>query len=553
MIKAITLIVGGLGFLLYGMKLMSSGVQKCAGESLQKALNFMTGNRFVGLLTGLIVTMIIQSSGATTAMVVSFVNAGLLTLVQSIGVTFGANIGTTITAWIVTLSTVGDSAKGGFSISALAVPMFGIGFFMTLVKKGNWKHIGEAIMGFGLLFLGLDDLKAAFSFDASQFGWLEKIQNLGVLSIFISVFLGIGVTALMHSSSAFSAIVITMATSDIITWRISAALILGASIGSTIDAVLASVGTCANARRAALVHVLYNVFGVIIVLIIFDPFLKLIELMTPNGNMAVRISAFLTTYKVFCSVIFIPFVKEIAKFTTLIIKDDKETVSKTYHLDFHAVSALKGTVAGKVTHLEKEVADMDNICMEMFESIKEGISNPGKDFIENHMQRLMDQEDYCDQMQEQMINYVAECKKLDISDSQRKRLNDLVQIIDDLEAITDICYAAGKLIQKSVERNMKFQQEDLDKLVPYIELAKDFMELIHTNLNKKLDKEQMELATQLENNIDDCRRQLRKLASSRLEEGKDVKSELLYMDLIKQIEHIGDHAFNIAGVLAMTK
>ena len=233
---------GSLGFLLYGMKLMSSGVQKSAGARLQHALSLMTGNRFVGLLTGLLITMIIQSSGATTVMVISFVNAGLLTLAQSAGVIFGANIGTTVTAWIVSLFGF------NFDISKFAVPLFGAGFFLSVLKKSYFKNTGEAVMGFGLLFLGLAGLKETFSFRAEQLGFMNTVQSWGALSIFISFVIGIVITALIHSSSAFTAVVITLAFNRVVTWESAAAMTLGSGIGSTIDAVLASFGTSADSQ-----------------------------------------------------------------------------------------------------------------------------------------------------------------------------------------------------------------------------------------------------------------------------------------------------------------
>ena len=241
-------LIGALAFLLYGMKLMSDGVQKSAGERLQRALSVMTGNRFKGLLTGLFITMVVQSSGATTVMVVTFVNAGLLTLQQSVGVIFGANIGTTITAWIVSIFGF------NFKIATFAIPIFGAGFFLTLTKRSLNKNIGQALMGFGLLFLGLSMLSDSLSFKPEQlprFSWIDDIQSWGAFSWTIAIVVGIIVTTILHSSSAFSAIVITMAYNSLIGWEFSAALILGSGIGSTIDAILAAFGTSADAKRAS--------------------------------------------------------------------------------------------------------------------------------------------------------------------------------------------------------------------------------------------------------------------------------------------------------------
>ena len=398
---AIIQFAGSLGFLLYGMKLMSSGVQKSAGAKLQHALALMTGNRLVGLVTGLLVTMIIQSSGATTVMVVSFVNAGLLTLAQSVGVIFGANIGTTVTAWIVSLFGF------NFDISKFAIPLFGAGFFLSLLKNSYFKNAGEAVMGFGLLFLGLAGLKETFSFRAEQLTFMNTVQSWGIISILISFILGIVMTALLHSSSAFTAVVITLAFNQIVTWETAAALTLGSGIGSTIDAVLASVGTSSDARRAAMIHVMFNVFGTLFALILFKPLLFLIEVITPGANISIRISMLNTLFKVFTTVIMLPLSAYLIKFSTLLIKDAKQDKLKHYHLEF--TESSKETAAMHIIRVEKEIADMTDVVTGMFDRLQAGFSKRTNDFINEHSDALRDAENYCDQMHEQLVRYIINC------------------------------------------------------------------------------------------------------------------------------------------------
>src|SRR5574344_2777246 len=319
--KILTLL-GSLGLFLYGMTIMSEALQKVAGDKLRNFLASMASNSFKRIFTGLSITAIIQSSSATTVMVVSFINAGLLTLTQSVGVIFGANIGTTITAWIVSLFGF------NFKISSFAIPLFGMGFFLTILKDSNCKNIGEAIMGFGLLFMGLSGLSDTFSFDPSDLKFLAEVQNLGVLSILMGFLIGILITALMHSSSAFSAIVITMAFNNIITWEISAAMTLGSNIGSTIDAILASFGTNADARRSAFIHVMFNVVGTLLALICFSPLLKFVTWISGAQNIAIRISILHTVFKLITTLLFIPFVPQIVQCSKFFIKDDKENELK---------------------------------------------------------------------------------------------------------------------------------------------------------------------------------------------------------------------------------
>ena len=539
-VQPILELIGSLGFLLYGMKLMSDGVQQSAGEKLQRALSVLTGNRFMSLLTGLIVTMIIQSSGATTVMVVTFVNAGLMTLTQSVGVIFGANIGTTITAWIVSIFGF------NFKISAFAIPVFGIGYFLSIVKKGAYKNWAEAIMGFGMLFLGLSGLSDVFT--PEQLGWLFKIQGSGVFAILFGFVIGIIITALLHSSSAFSAIVITMAYNGLVSWELAAAMTLGSNVGSTIDAILASMGTSADSRRAALIHVMFNVFGTVLALIFFRPFLEIVMFVTPgreNSNIAIRISMLHTVFKTLSTIIFLPLQNPIVKLTQLIIKDDKETESKTFKLEFTEFLG-KESAPTHIIQAEKAIADMTDVVSDMFDKIQIGVTKRNVEFIERYKQESVDSENYVDQMHEQITHYLIKCQSLHITEKQLNHISGMIQIVDELENMSDSCYATLMLIYRSIEKKMKFLQEDMERLLPYLELVRQFLQFIRRNINNQITPEKLELARELEDGIDAFRKDLKKVARKRLEGGADVKSELLYIDVIRRIENIGDNCFNIS-------
>lgn len=539
-VQPILELIGSLGFLLYGMKLMSDGVQQSAGEKLQRALSVLTGNRFMSLLTGLIVTMIIQSSGATTVMVVTFVNAGLMTLTQSVGVIFGANIGTTITAWIVSIFGF------NFKISAFAIPVFGLGYFLSILKKGAYKNWAEAIMGFGMLFLGLSGLSDVFT--PEQLGWLFKIQGSGVFAILFGFVVGIIITALLHSSSAFSAIVITMAYNGLVSWELAAAMTLGSNVGSTIDAVLASMGTNADSRRAALIHVMFNVFGTVLALIFFKTFLEIVMFVTPgreNSNIAIRISMLHTVFKTLSTIIFLPLQNPIVKLTQLIIKEDKDTESKTFKLEFTELLG-KESAPTHIIQAEKAIADMTDVVSDMFDKIQIGVTKRNVEFIERYKQESVDSENYVDQMHEQITHYLIKCQSLHITEKQLNHISGMIQIVDELENMSDSCYATLMLINRSIEKKMKFPQEDMERLLPYLELVRQFLQFIRRNINNQITPEKLELARELEDGIDAFRKDLKKVARKRLEGGADVKSELLYIDVIRRIENIGDNCFNIS-------
>lgn len=533
--------IGSLGFLMYGMKLMSDGVQKSAGEKLQRTLSALTGNRLMGLFTGLLITMVIQSSGATTVMVVTFVNAGLMTLRQSAGVIFGANIGTTITAWIVSLFGF------NFNISDFAMPVFGIGFFLTLLKKNGYRNWGEALMGFGLLFIGLSNLSDAISVEPERLGWLLTVQNDGFISILIGFFIGIFITALLHSSSAFSAIVITMAYNGLLSWEFSAALTLGSNIGSTIDAVLAAAGTSADAKRSALIHVLFNVVGTALALVFFKPFLALVDFVTPSSaNIAIRISMLHTVFKTLSTILFLPFTNQLASLTEKIIKEKKDE-SGVFVLEFpENADKVKENATAFIIRAEKAVADMaDNVVL-LYGTVIQGFDADSQKFLERNIPAAEQMEAYIDQMHEKITHYLVKCESLPVTQKQINHISNLIQTVDEYENLSDNCYSVAKLIERRINKGMVFDSDDAERFEPYIELASQFLDFIHINTNKAFDEEMFNMANSYEEQIDAMRKDLKKVGRKRIEKGGDVKTELLYIDLVRQIEKIGDNCFAIA-------
>lgn len=549
-ISIIFQLIGSLGFLLHGMKLMSDGIQKSAGKSLHRILGLMTSNRFFAVLTGLFITMIIQSSGATTVMVVSFVNAGLLTLTQSVGVIFGANIGTTITAWIVAIFGF------KFNISAIAIPIFGIGFLFTFFKKIRKENIGEALMGFGLLFLGLDLLSSTIpTLDANNISFLTAFTGKGFLSVIIGVVAGMLITVLLHSSSASTAIILAMSFNRLLPWEFAASMVLGSNIGSTIDAIIAALGTKVNARRAALVHVLFNVTGTILAVIFLNPLLTLVDWIVPGTVMesiTIHIAMLHTIFNIVNTILFLPFVNQIAALTEKIITPKADETLDVYKLDFISVG-VKDNPESYIIQAEKEIEDMANMAINMFEEIRKGFSDRTENFIVEYADKLAKEEDYADQMQEQISNYLVKCSHLPVTEKQRNNISSMLRIVDDIESMTDDCFSLALLLKRSIDKNMEFKAKDLERLQPYIDLVHSFLNFIKTNINKPLSKEQLKEASVIEEEIDEFRKNLKKVARKRLEEGADVRTELLYIDLVRHIEKIGDHAFSISEALAQTR
>lgn len=540
---------GSLCFLLFGMKMMSDGIQKSAGDKLQAALHLMTGNRLTGFFTGCFLTMIIQSSGATTVMVVSFVNAGLIELSKSIAVILGANVGTTITAWIVAIFGF------NFEISAFAIPLFGIGYLFTVIKKIRNPGLGQAIMGFGILFIALQWLSSTISLNSGSMNFLPALQDKGIFSYLIAFVIGIIVTAMIHSSSAMTAIVITMAYNQILTWQFSAAIIIGSNVGSTIDSIMASFGANANAKRTMFVHVLFNSVTAIVALIFIKPFTQLVDLIVPGTvteNITMHIAMLHSMFNIIGSVFFMPFVNPLCKLTHLIIKDDKASLPSIYKFEFPERAAHESPTI-PVVSAQMEVRRMADISVQMFDRLQYGLTDLSGRFVVDHYDNLVREEDYLDQMQEQLTKYLLKCAQLDIDDKLRENINVMISITGELESMSDDCLSIGVYLKRITEKHYVFKKEDFDRLIPYLELARQLLQFIYKNINKALSKEQLDFANELESQIDAERKALKKIARKRLEDGADVKAELLYMDLVRQIEKIGDRCFNIAEQLALTK
>lgn len=542
-------ITGSLGLFLYGMKIMSDGIQKAAGDRLQRVLNFMTGTRLSAVLTGFIVTAIIQSSSATTVMVVSFVNAGLLTLLQSIGVIMGANIGTTITAWIVSLI--------GFKmdISALALPAIGLGFILMMAVRWGRRDLGEALLGFGLLFLGLEFLtKSLPQIDDQSVAFIARLSDLGFVSTLIGASVGLAVTLIVHSSSASTAIFITLAFKGMVNFPMAASMILGANIGTTVDAFLASIGTRVAARRAALVHVLFNVIGSLWAIAFFQPLLLLVDLITPGSPVGPGITTHLamlhTLFNVINTILFFPFIGPFARLVTIIVRGDDAPSMGPYKL-VYASGPLQDSPELNILRAEKEIRDMAGIVDSMFERFRAGLSSLKIDEIEVLVEELRTKEMYADQMREELSRFLIDCTRSQLNPRSERKVALLMRIVADLEDMTDHCYALGLILQRSVRKKMEFKKKDLEALSPYVLLVRDFLALVKSHLGQNLTEAQAEHAAVLESQIDQFRDKLKKLARKRIEAGADVRTELLFIDLVRRIEKLGDYAFSISEALRL--
>ncbi|MDR3276712.1 MAG: Na/Pi cotransporter family protein [Treponema sp.] len=551
-------LAGGLCLFLYGVKIMSDGVQQAAGDRLQKALNFMTGNRIMGVFTGAVVTTMVQSSSAVSVMLISFVNAGILSLTQAIGVIMGSNIGTTTTAWVVSL--IGFK----FDIAALALPALALGFIMGSIK---WKHqdLGSVFMGFSFIFLGLEFLTQGLpEVDPASVEFIAGLSGRGILSLLIGVGTGTVVTLLLHSSAATITMIITLAFGKILAFDLAAAMILGANIGTTIDAILAAIGGKPAAKQTALVHVLFNLMGAVIVMILFRPFVALVDFLVPGPRdgegVATHLAMFHSVFNITCTLIFLPFVRQIAALVGLIIKDKSvtalqagEEAPKAYRFEYQ--SSIYKSPELAILRAEKEVQDLAGIASSMYTRIRAvlpGVKDEGgrEKLIDELLVKMREQEDYADQMREELTLFFMECSRHQLNPRSEKKVSMLLRVIADLEELTDQCVGVSMLLERSVKKRHIFKQKEMDALAPFIGMVEDFLSFVRERFGTGFTAGEAGYAEELENRIDHFRNKLRKMGRKRIEAGEDVKTELLFIDLVKRIERLGDYCYSITEALS---
>jgi phosphate:Na+ symporter len=548
-VESLFRLVGGLALFMYGIKMMSEALQRVAGKRLQSTIGFMTANRFAAVLSGMVITALVQSSSAVSVIVVSFVSAQLLTLTQAIGVIMGANIGTTFTAWIV--------AALGFSvdISALALPAVAVGFVLRAVKGKQRLTVivglGDVFLGAGLLFLGLEFLTNALPpVKPETIAQLTVLSNYGFLSIVMSVLVGAVVTAAMNSSSATVAIIITLAHEGVLTFDMACAMTLGANIGTTINAPLAAIGAGSAAARAALVHVLFNTIGSVVCIIFFRPVIAIVDMLvpgSPNGELiTLHISAFHTIFNVLSTLVFLPFVNQYAAFTCFLVKDKDSGERAPYRLAKPGVNSPELAIV----RAEKELRDLAALVFAMYRKLRAGLDDMRPDKMEALTQDLLNDENYADTMREELTGYLMQITRTRLNAQSEHNVALLLRIIADLEDMTDDCYSIGMLLLRNAQKDRVFKGVEKDELIPYMALIENFLSFVREHLGGKLSQGEAARARKLENEIDENRNKLRRLAQKRIEAGKNVKTELAYIDLVRRLERLGDFCNGISSALS---
>ncbi len=560
---------GALGMFLYGMNLMSSGLQKASGDKLRSFLSAMTSNPFKGVMTGLGITSLIQSSSATTVMVVSFVNAGLLTLAQAIGVIMGANIGTTVTAWLV--SWLGFKAD----ISILAVPLMLFGFLFSNSKRNRRQNIGELIVGFSLLFLGLSFMKESVP-DLNQtpqvLEFVKTWSSHGFGSVIIFLLFGTVLTLVLQSSSATMAITLIMLSMGWIPFNMACAMVLGENIGTTITAnIAASVGNT-QAKRAAMSHTIFNVFGVVWALVFFGPFLKLvggvIELFgLPNPSAAgfavvasdadtstaalYGLSMLHTLFNTINMFILIWFIKYIEKAVMWIIKAPKNAETETFRLKYISAGPLD-TPELAAEQAFDEIIHFAEISRKGLGYVKMAVSESNPDKYEELRGKLVKYEEISDRIEYEIAAFLNEVSVGDISKSTSARVKAMYKVIGELESLGDSGEAISRILNRKNQHKQSFDEDTVNKLLSMVAAVDQAYGAMLDNLVAAHKGKLAEIsnAYKAEECINNLRNYLREAQIEEIENGaRNYQAGVYYMDIVSELERMGDFIINISQAL----
>ena len=551
---------------LYGMNLMSSGLQKAAGDKLRGFLTAMTSNPFKGVMTGLGITSLIQSSSATTVMVVSFVNAGLLTLAQAIGVIMGANIGTTVTAWLV--AWLGFKAD----ISILAIPLMAVGFLCSNSKKNQRQNIGELIVGFSLLFLGLSFMKESVP-DLNQtpevLEFVKSWASHGFGSVLIFLVFGTVLTLVLQSSSATMAITLIMLSMGWIPFNMACAMVLGENIGTTITAnIAASVGNT-QAKRAAMSHTIFNLFGVIWALILFKPFLALVgsiielfglpnpaaEGFIVNPDSAADSTAALyglsmlhTLFNTFNTLILIWFVRFIEKAVKRIIKSPKNQESDAFRLKYISAGPL-ATPELATEQAFKEIIHFAEISRNGLGYAKQALMESDADKFEELRKKLVKYEEISDKIEYEIASFLNAVSASDISEATSIKIKAMYKIIGEMESLGDSGEAISRILARRNIHKKSFDEATIKHLMDMTEAVDGAYEAMIANLNAAHNGELEDIsnAYNAEEHINTLRNNLRDAEIEDIEEGgKNYQTSVYYIDIVNELERMGDFIINIS-------
>ena len=542
-------LIGSLGLFLYGMKIMSEGLQKVAGDRLRSILTAMTTNRVTGVLTGVLITALIQSSSATTVMVVSFVYAGLLTLAESISVIMGDNIGTTVTAWIISIF--------GFKVdmAAFALPLLAIALPLIFSGKSNRKSIGEFIFGFSFLFMGLSYLKANapdLNANPEMLAFVQNYTDMGFFSILLFLFIGTILTMIVQASAATMAITLIMCANGWISLELGAALVLGENIGTTITANLAALTANTQAKRAALAHFVFNVFGVIWVLIIFHPFMQLVNwvvdtfFQTNNPEVAIsyKLSAFHSIFNICNVCLLIWGVKLIERTVCALIRPKEE--DEEPRLRF-ITGGMLSTAELSILQARKEIHLFAERTHRMFGMVQDLLHTDKDDDFNKLFSRVEKYENISDNMELEIANYLNQVSEGRLSSESKLQIRAMLREVTEIESIGDSCYNLARTINRKRQTNQDFTEKQYEHIHFMMKLTDDALAQMIVVVEKPEHQSiDINKSFNIENEINNYRNQLKNQNILDVNNKEyDYQMGVYYMDIIAECEKLGDYVVNV--------
>lgn len=551
-------LIGSLGLFLYGMKVMSEGLQKFAGDSLRKILTAMTTNRVTGVLTGVLITALIQSSSATTVMVVSFVNAGLLTLTQSIGVIMGANIGTTVTAWII-------SALGfKVDIAAFAFPLLAFGIPLLFSGKSSRKSAGEFIFGFSFLFMGLQALKANapdLGANPDMLAFVQNYADMGFFSVILFLFIGAILTMIVQASAATMAITLIMCANGWIDYQLGVALVLGENIGTTITANLAALTGNVQARRAALAHLVFNIFGVVWVLVLFYPFTdavswfvtNVMRISDPSVAVSFKLAAFHTAFNISNTFVMIWFVGLIEKTVRFLIQGKKDE-DEEYRLRY-ITGGMLSTAELSILQAREEITLFAERTGRMLDMVKALFYEKNEDAFLKTYSRVEKYESISDRMEIEIANYLTCVAEGRLSSEGKEEIRIMLRAVSEIESIADSCNNMARSIKRRNEFKSTFtdeQNRNVDQMLSLTEKA--LCRMIEILKKSELVRDDINPSYNIENEINNYRNQLKARNVEDINNKKyHYQDGVYYMDIIGEAEKLGDYVLNVVQAVIEKK
>lgn len=552
-------IIGALALLIYGMKGMSEALQKMAGSQLRHILGTMTKNRFTGMLTGMFVTCSVQSSSATTVMTVSFVNAGLLTLAQAISIIMGANIGTTLTAWIMSLGF-------SFNFTDVVFPAFIVGILLIYTRRH--RYIGDFLFGIAFMFFSLAILSDTgkemdLGHNQALLEFFSSFDTNSYITIIVFLLIGTVLTCILQSSAALMAITMVLCSSGVLPIYLGIALVMGENIGTTATANLAALGANTQARRAALAHLVFNVFGVLWVLCVFYPFVDLVcnfvnyDPQSHDLNpikLSVVLAAFHTSFNICNTFILIWFIPQIEKFVCWLIKPRTNDEEEEFRLRYIGGNSIMETPELSVLEAQKEIILFAERIQRMFGFVRELLNTTNDTAFTKLFTRIEKYEGISDNMEIEIAKYLDSVSDAHLSDETKARIRAMLREISEIESIGDSCYNIARNISRKFKGKEDFTESQYEHLHQMFELTDDSLTQMNIMLSGRKDKLDVNRSFNIENEINNYRNQLKS------QNINDVNSHeytyaigTMYMDIICECEKLGDYVINVVEARMGTK